>query len=60
MRQLLRQRLVRPTRMELWTANADGSGAHPVTDLGAASFAPYFFPARLAGIVASAASSMGR
>jgi len=49
MRALLREHLVRPLRMELWTANADGSSAHPVTDLGAASFAPYFFPARLAG-----------
>ena len=28
--------------MELWVANADGSGAHPVTDFGAASFALYF------------------
>lgn len=49
MRALLKEHLVRPTRMELWVANADGSGAHPVTDFGAASFAPYFYPAKLAG-----------
>ncbi|MCS6911659.1 MAG: M28 family peptidase [Myxococcales bacterium] len=48
MQALLRDRLVRPSRMELWVANADGSGAHPVTSLGGASFAPYFIPQRLA------------
>ena len=41
---LLDQRLVRPTRLELWTADADGSHARQVTHLGAASFAPYFHP----------------
>jgi TolB protein len=41
---LLEQRLVRPSRLELWVANADGSGARQVTRLGAASFAPYFHP----------------
>ncbi len=49
MHALLREHMVRPRHMELWTADADGKNAHPVTDLGAASFAPYFFPARLAG-----------
>ena len=49
MRGLLKEHMVRPTRMELWVANADGSNAHPVTDFGAASFAPFFFPAKLAG-----------
>jgi TolB protein len=43
-RQLLAQRLVRPTRLELWVANADGSEARQVTHLGAASFAPFFHP----------------
>ncbi|HEX2449492.1 MAG TPA: hypothetical protein VHJ69_00035 [Gemmatimonadales bacterium] len=43
-RQLLEQRLVRPSRLELWVANADGTGARQVTLLGAASFAPYFHP----------------
>jgi Tol biopolymer transport system component len=42
--QLLEQRLVRPSRLELWVANADGSGARQVTRLSAASFAPYFHP----------------
>jgi TolB protein len=41
---LLGQRLVRPSRLELWVANADGSDARQVTRLGAASFAPYFHP----------------
>lgn len=43
-RGLLADGLVRPSRLELWVANADGSEARQVTDLGAASFAPYFFP----------------
>jgi TolB protein len=43
-RQLLAQHLVRPTRMELWIMNADGSNRHQITNLGGASFAPYFTP----------------
>jgi len=43
-RALLAQHLVKPTQLELWTARADGSEAHQVTYLGAASFAPSFFP----------------
>jgi TolB protein len=43
-RRLLAQRLVRPTRLELWVADADGSHARQVTRLGAASFAPFFHP----------------
>ena len=43
-RGLLARRLVRPSRLELWVANADGSGARQVTRLGAASFAPFFHP----------------
>ncbi|HXT22523.1 MAG TPA: M28 family peptidase, partial [Thermoanaerobaculia bacterium] len=43
-RALLAQHLVKPTKLELWTARADGSEAHQVTYLGAASFAPSFFP----------------
>jgi len=42
---MLQQGLVRPTKLELWMANADGSDAHQVTYLDAASFAPAFFPA---------------
>jgi Tol biopolymer transport system component len=41
---LLGRDLVRPGQLELWVANADGSDARQVTDLGAASFAPFFFP----------------
>ena len=41
---LLAQRLVKPTKMDLYVANADGSDARQVTYLPGASFAPYFFP----------------
>jgi Tol biopolymer transport system component len=41
---LLARGLVRPTQLELWVADADGSHARQVTRLGAASFAPYFHP----------------
>ena len=41
---LLRQRLVRPNRMEIWVMNADGSDQHQITNLGGANFAPYFTP----------------
>lgn len=41
---LLKDRLVRPTHLELWVANADGSDAHQITHLGGANFAPYWFP----------------
>jgi dipeptidyl aminopeptidase/acylaminoacyl peptidase len=43
-RSLLTQGLVRPGELELWVADADGGNARQVTYLGAASFAPYFFP----------------
>lgn len=43
-RSLLAQHLVRPTRMELWIMNADGSNRRQITNLGGASFAPYFTP----------------
>ena len=39
---LLSQRLVRPSQLEVWVANADGSEPRRVTDLSAASFAPSF------------------
>jgi Tol biopolymer transport system component len=41
---LLHQRLVRPSKLEIWTANADGTDARQVTRLGAANFAPSFHP----------------
>jgi hypothetical protein len=41
---LLAQHLVKPTRMDLYIANADGSDARQLTYLPGASFAPFFFP----------------
>ena len=41
---LLAQGLVRPSKLEIWVANADGSDARQITYLDAASFAPYFHP----------------
>lgn len=41
---LLGQRLVRPARVEVWVANADGSDPRQVTRLGGANFAPFFHP----------------
>jgi Tol biopolymer transport system component len=41
---LLKQNLIRPTYLELWLMKADGSQKRQITDLGAASFAPSFFP----------------
>jgi Tol biopolymer transport system component len=43
-RELLQNNLVRPTRMELFVMNADGSGKRQVTNNGAANFAPFFHP----------------
>jgi TolB protein len=41
---LLRLNLVKPTHMELWVANSDGSNARQVTNNGKANFAPFFTP----------------
>ncbi len=43
---LLAKGLVRPSKLELFVANADGSEARQVTYLNAASFAPFFVPGR--------------
>ena len=41
---LLRDGLWRPTSLEIFVMNADGSGLRQVTSLGGASFAPFFSP----------------
>lgn len=41
---LLKQNLIRPTTLEIWVMNADGSNKRQVTHNGKANFAPYFFP----------------
>ncbi|HET7038924.1 MAG TPA: hypothetical protein VFH97_03495 [Gemmatimonadales bacterium] len=43
-RRLLAQRLVRPTRLEIFVMDADGANQRQVTSLGGANFAPYFHP----------------
>lgn len=41
---LLKQNLIRPTVLEIWVMNADGSNKRQVTSNGKANFGPYFFP----------------
>lgn len=41
---LLEERLVRPSNLDLWLADADGSNPKQITDLGGANFAPFFHP----------------
>lgn len=43
-KQLLKQHLVMPTQMEIYTCNVDGSNLKQVTHLGKANWAPYFTP----------------
>jgi len=43
-KQKLAENLIEPNTFEVWVMNADGSNKRQVTKLGAASFAPYFFP----------------
>jgi len=40
----LAENLIEPNVFEIWTMNSDGSNKRQITNLGAASFAPYFFP----------------
>jgi len=41
---LLKQSLIRPTTLEIWVMNANGSNKRQVTSNGKANFGPYFFP----------------
>src|SRR5690606_38189272 len=41
-RSLLKENLVRPSRMEIFVMDADGSNMRQVTDNGAANFAPFW------------------
>jgi Tol biopolymer transport system component len=41
---LLKEGLVKPTDMELYVANADGTDARMITELGNANWAPYWHP----------------
>lgn len=43
-KELLKQNLIRPTTLEIWVMNADGSNKRQVTRNGKANFAPFFFP----------------
>ena len=43
-RALIVDNKVRPSRMEIWIMNADGTSQRQVTNLGGANFAPYFHP----------------
>lgn len=43
-RGLLAEGLVRPSRMELYVINADGTGMRQITSNGAANFAPFWHP----------------
>ncbi len=41
---LLKENLIRPTKLDLWVMNADGSNKRRITNINKATFAPYFFP----------------
>jgi Tol biopolymer transport system component len=41
---LLKEGLVKPTDMELYVANADGTNIRKITSLGKANWAPFFHP----------------
>jgi len=43
-RELLAENLYRPRVLEIWVMDEDGQNKRQVTNLGAASFAPYFHP----------------
>jgi len=41
---LLADGLIRPSKLEIWVMDADGSNKLRITDLGVAAFAPFFLP----------------
>ncbi len=41
---LLKENLIRPSTLEIWIMNADGTNKRQITRNGKANFAPYFFP----------------
>ena len=41
---LLAEHLVRPSKLEIWVMNADGTNHRQITKLGGASFAPFIHP----------------
>ena len=43
-KELLKENLVAPTRMEVWVADADGSNARQVSNFGQANWAPAYMP----------------
>ena len=43
-RALLKENLIRPTKLDLWIMKADGTEKRKITDNAKANFAPYFFP----------------
>ena len=43
-KELLKQHLIRPSKLEIWVMDADGKNKHQVTKLGCASFAPFIHP----------------
>ncbi len=42
-KELLKRRLIKPNKLEIWVANSDGSNPRKITYLNSASFAPSFF-----------------
>ncbi len=57
---LLNEGLVRPSKLELFVANADGSAARQITYLDSASFAPFFHPSGKRVLFSSNFAGKGR